>query len=178
MEVVFEWLRVNGDIVTAALSFVVMVLGFCTTVLVNLTKIRRAKNDKIQTELMTDILNKDTAKDDVMKLEEKVKVLAEGVYQVHEDQLTAKNQNILLGQMLGIIFENSTLSDDVKAQLTSLRTKMEYGMDASVLETLNDENQKLKEEVAVLKKEKEDAATKVTAEPVVTKKYSKKVVIQ
>lgn len=179
MQAVVDWINVNGNAVLVIITFITLVI--CT--ILGIVDSFKSKKDKIaktsQIEIMTKIAEKDTAVEDVKVLDSKTETLISNVDKMSEELKTNRNQNILLGQMLGIIFENSTLSPEVKAQLSAIRTKMEYGVDTSILENLNSENLKLKEALAVMtNKEQEKEQPVVVTESKETKKYKSSVVIQ
>ena len=174
-----NWIDVNGDFVIIIITFITAVI--CTVLwVIDMFRNKKNKLDRDSTiGILTSIANKDTAVEDVKVLDSKTETLINNVDKMSDEIKTNRNQNILLGQMLGIIFENSNLSPEVKSQLSALRTKMEYGVDTSVLETLNAENQKLKEEISVMiNKEQIKETPTVVSEPVSTKKYKSSVVIQ
>ena len=121
-------------------------------------------------------MQKDTGVEEITKMQNSLSEFLAKVESLKDSDMTLQNQLILLAQMINIIFENSTLPSEVKAQLNAIKTKLEYGVNTNVVDDLASEIVKLKEENDVLKNEIETTKNVVKTEPTTTKKYKKTVI--
>ncbi len=75
---------------------------------------------------------------------------------VKEDLTTelskSQTQDIILGEMLSLIVENSTLPSEIKDKFNVLKTKLNFNNDSDYLQNLLEEKKRLIEELESVKK--------------------------
>lgn len=64
----------------------------------------------------------------------------------------SQTQDIILGEMLSLIVENSTLPSEVKDKFNVLKTKLNFNNDSDYLQNLLEEKKRLVEELESVKK--------------------------
>ena len=104
---------------------------------------------------------------------------------VKTESSVMRAQSSVLGEMFSIVFENSSLSPEVKEKLRILKTKIDCPSESGMLEELISQNTMLREEVAHIKQEKEELIhqnevkiVKDTSADVVSKKNKANTIIQ
>lgn len=95
-------------------------------------------------DILNAILGKNTCEQEVSSLADLMTRFSERISTIEGNQKAAINQNILLGQMIATIFENSTLPIEAKEHLQALKCNLEYGVEGDYLENLLKENKELK----------------------------------
>lgn len=175
MENILEFIRKTGEWLVPLLVSG-GVLGWLGTWITN--KFKQKKQDSRWNNviaLLENILNKNTCEQEVkINNEEITKVLEElselKKFIKNDDQM-AHDQTATLGQMIGVIFENSTLPAETKERLRTLKTKIEYSSDSKVLEDLIAENTQLKQKTEKLQHDlietKEKQNVRIIQDPVV-----------
>ena len=176
MEEIMNFIRNVGEVVVPILTVILSstFFGYLVSSLIS-NKIRK-RNDKESLDLLKGILQKDTGVEEITKMQNSLSEFLAKVESLKDSDITLQNQVILLAQMINVIFENSTLPSEVKAQLNAIKTKLEYGVNTNVVDDLSSEIVKLKEENDVLKNEIETTKNVVKTEPTTTKKYKKTVI--
>ena len=64
----------------------------------------------------------------------------------------SQTQDIILGEMLSLIVENSTLPSEIKDKFNVLKTKLNFNNDSDYLQNLLEEKKRLIEELESVKK--------------------------
>ena len=67
----------------------------------------------------------------------------------------SQTQDIILGEMLSLIVENSTLPSEIKDKFNVLKTKLNFNNDSDYLQNLLEEKKRLIEELESVKKANE-----------------------
>lgn len=105
------------------------------------------KNNNLIIELLTTIATKDTCSEDVKTAAERLETLTEKLEKAKDtlqaDDQSVHNQLTTIAQMIGIIFEQSSLPLETKERLRALKTKVEFATDVNIVEKLLAENANL-----------------------------------
>lgn len=116
---------------------------------------KNKKQSDITLQLLTQIANSDKSKENsekISKLEEENEKLRQ---LVKTESSIMRTQSSVLGEMFSIVFENSSLSPEVKEKLRILKTKIDCPSESALLEELLSQNTILREEIEHIKQEKE-----------------------
>ena len=88
----------------------------------------------------------------------------------------SQTQDIILGEMLSLIVENSTLPAEIKEKFNVLKTKLNFNNDSDYLQNLIEEKKRLVEELESVKKLLTDKKAQETAIEIPQEKKSNIVV--
>ena len=154
MQTVLNFIAQIGEWLTPSL---LTGYGVYTIVSVMYKKWQNRKQNKrwdIITNLLEQLVAKNTCEEDVKTLAKELEKVGVEIKDLKDslknDEAVTHDQATTLGQMIGVIFENSTLPIETKERLRTLKTKIEYASDAKVVEDLISENSKLKKQVKKL----------------------------
>lgn len=105
-------------------------------------------------ELLEQILIKNTCETEVKEAKAEIQELKKSILELKDslknDESVSHEQLKTLGQMIDVIFENSTLPMETKERLRALATKVEYASDATIVDELISQNAHLQEDVQKL----------------------------
>ena len=86
-------------------------------------------------------------------LMELIDMLKESIKEDLTNELSkSQTQDIILGEMLSLIVENSTLPSEIKDKFNVLKTKLNFNNDSDYLQNLLEEKKRLIEELESVKK--------------------------
>lgn len=117
---------------------------------------RHKKQSTTTIELLTQIATSNKSEEnsaEIAKLKQENEELKK---LVKTESSVMRTQSSVLGEMFSIVFENSSLSPEVKEKLRVLKTKIDCPSESGMLEELLSQNTILREEVEHMKQEKEE----------------------
>jgi uncharacterized protein YlxW (UPF0749 family) len=157
MDIVIQHIKQIGEVVTPIILTALFVIVVVISIKKKWDAIKDGKKWSTTLNLLEKLVSKNTCEDDVKTLDSDVKTLVSELKDLKEslknDESVTHDQTATLGQMIGVIFENSTLPMETKERLRTLKTKIEYASDSKAVEELIAENSKLKKKYSKVKEE-------------------------
>lgn len=143
-------ITVNKDVIVPALVMVVVALLTWVAIKIKAD----AKYQQAKTELQIQELKKLNDREDTRPELNTLTAELESV----------KQSNRYLAEMVDLAFQNSTLDENTKNELTLLKNKLVFGVKEDLVATLTAEKTALEEQIAGLKEQLKVANTVVTKE--------------
>lgn len=120
---------------------------------------KERKRNNVTLSLLKDIASSDSAaqaKANAEKIESLEKENEQLKQLIKTESSVMRAQSSVLGEMFSIVFENSSLSPEVKEKLRLLKTKIDCPSESGMLEELLSQNTILREEVKHMEQEREE----------------------
>lgn len=132
-----QWLvdfwTVYGEMITPVLvTFALSIITYIALKIKTDAKVNAQKAD-LQIQALKDVSNREDLKPQVMGLTQEVDAL--------------KTSVALLGEMISVAFQNSTLDSETKAALSTISNKIKYGSEDNLVEQLEADNLMLQEQL-------------------------------
>lgn len=134
-----DFWTVYGEMITPVL--VTLVTAMLTALALKIrsdAKVNATKAD-LQLEALRNVANREDNKPELEALKTEVNEL--------------KQSNVYLAEIVNLAFQNTNLSPEIKANLASLYNKMTYGSESELIKQLEEDKQKLEEQLTVLKQQ-------------------------
>lgn len=134
-----DFWTVYGEMITPVL--VTLVTAMLTALALKIrsdAKVNATKAD-LQLEALKNVANREDNKPELNALKEEVDSL--------------KQSNVYLAEIINLAFQNTNLSPEIKANLASLYNKMTYGSESELIKQLEEDKQKLEEQIEILKQQ-------------------------
>lgn len=115
-------------------------------------KKQERKEKKEYNDILKTIADKENCSKEVVDLTKVIEDQKVQIKSTNEQVEKVQKQLIIMAQMFRTLFENASISRDAKDRLAVLSDKMEYNLDTDLLQKLENENAKLKEQLEFLSK--------------------------
>lgn len=134
-----DFWTVYGDIITPMLVTLLTAIVTAIALKIKTDAKVNAEKAELQLEALKNVANREDNKPELEAMGQKIASL--------------EQCNTYLAEIINLAFQNTNLDPEIKANLASLYNKMMYGSESELIKSLEEDKQKLEEQIQVLKEQ-------------------------
>ena len=134
-----DFWTIYGDMITPVLVTLITALITALALKIRTDAKVNAEKADLQLEALKNVANREDNKPELAAMNQKIASL--------------EQSNGYLAEIINLAFQNTNLDPEIKANLASLYNKMVYGSESELIKSLEEDKQKLEEQLQVLKEQ-------------------------